>query len=392
MANRKLAYVSQGPNGQGLFGIMQEDNAVVYFRGDAGFAGWSSAADGKARVVAAADYSSAWCVNENGQIWFMPQPDAENPTMAWQQVATYSGEDDAAHIAVASDGSIWYNTADGRVYRRDGDGWARATRKRLTQIAPHRRNMAWGVDTHNQIGYFTATSDWHEFGSLGINGLPQSLSAGSDAVAWFTDLYRGGLFNGDPSVDDGWQVPAGWDEARMGSARIVSAVNRDDVVVLNSAGDVWALRDGAWRQIKEIGPDSVEYLVSSAEQFETGYWQMVETVEQNYSGLGGRYETLDELIDWCNHEIVRAINWLTNPNNPQVSAATCAAVDHTQAAWESFITHTRMAQAPLTTRNVPPVQTAGLERKDYLLAEAAALRGRYHQLRKLIDLQLWMNP
>lgn len=140
---------------------------------------------GKLDVVAVVDATSAWGVNSANQIWLWADG-------TWTQVPTHSGRADAKTISVGSDGSVWYASTDGSIFRhtQPGDGvslprWMQDTswdQKRMGDadvISVHNRGDVWCLTKNGQV-WRTLDRKWQ-----------QVVERGSDEKVWTYTIKPG---------------------------------------------------------------------------------------------------------------------------------------------------------------------------------------------------------
>ena len=112
MTEKLFKQISIGKDGS-AWAIGKEDSRV-YRLVNAGTRAliWIPNKAGRATSLAAVDKGSAWCVNEEGQIWQLTDWEYVSNEGRWTNVPTKSGRNDAKSIAVAKDGTVWYTQAD----------------------------------------------------------------------------------------------------------------------------------------------------------------------------------------------------------------------------------------------------------------------------------------
>jgi len=80
-------------------------------------------------------------------------------------------------ISIAEDGTTWGVSANGNIYRRDGNSWTKIAGS-LDNISVGSANHVWGVSSNNKIWKFNG-SGWNQVG-----GLLKQISVGSDGSVW----------------------------------------------------------------------------------------------------------------------------------------------------------------------------------------------------------------
>jgi hypothetical protein len=128
--------------------------------------------DGKVDVVAAVDATTVWGVNKTNLIWLWADG-------TWTQVPTHSGQADAKTISAGSDGSVWYASTDGAIFRhaQPGDGmglprWMQDTswdQKRMGDadvIAVNTREDVWCLNNNGQV-WRTLDGKWQQVVEIG---------------------------------------------------------------------------------------------------------------------------------------------------------------------------------------------------------------------------------
>jgi len=135
----------------------QQDGTIFHQPrpGDGPFPIWVQDKVGKAEVIAAVDSTSVYCVNKEYEIWFVQNG-------AWSQIPTHSGQADAKSIAVSPDGSVWYSSQDGAVFRhvQPGDGvglplwgtsWDRKQMGKADVLAVGAQELVWCLNTKGEV-------------------------------------------------------------------------------------------------------------------------------------------------------------------------------------------------------------------------------------------------
>jgi hypothetical protein len=140
---------------------------------------------GKASVVAAVDSKTAWCVNKDHEIWLWQ--DGE-----WIQIPAHNGRADASTISIGNDGSVWYGSTAGAIFRhtQPGDGvslppWMQDTSwdpKRMGHadvISVNTRGDVWCLNKNGQV--------WRTFGRK----WQQVVERGPDEKVWTYKIKPG---------------------------------------------------------------------------------------------------------------------------------------------------------------------------------------------------------
>ena len=173
MTERRFKHISVGKDGR-VWAADKTDGTICRLYGDAGFLRWVPNKVGKANIVAAVDWGNAWCVNKDHQIWQVTNADDVDADGTWTQVPTHSGQADAQSISVGTDGSVWYGSTDGALFRhtQPGDGvglprWMQDTswdQKRMGDadvISVHTRGDVWCLNKNGQV-WRTLDHKWQQ--------------------------------------------------------------------------------------------------------------------------------------------------------------------------------------------------------------------------------------
>lgn len=268
MTDPKFKHISLGQN-HIPWATDKTDGTIYRLHGDASVPlGWVTDKVGKAEVIAAVNWGSAWCVNKNHEIWYLEN--VESGT--WIQVPTYSGRADARTISVGGDGSVWYAGTDGTIYRRNVDaghvGWMPDKIGKAEVIAAVDSGNLWCVNKDHEIWHLENAENletggtWTQVPTHSGRADAKMISAGYDGV--FYVQMDGTLIQ---------TVPPGVGVS-LGRWRVDSGPGKVDVIAVGPEGGAWCLtRDGqAWNTVNNkweqfVGYDSInwKYTVKSGD-------------------------------------------------------------------------------------------------------------------------------
>jgi hypothetical protein len=388
MNHPKMRHISVGKDGT-VWAVGKEDGTIYRLYGDAGYIGWVANSVGKADVIAAVDWGSAWCVNRENEIWQVENANTVSDAGTWTRIATHSGESDARSISVGKDGSVWYVQRDGTLFQRNGDQWQESSvGKAIYAVGNY--GSVWGINETYRAGHLLDGMLQEPTGQ-GFKQIAWSISAGEDGSVWYNDTDGNLYFH--EADGDAWVKDENWNRAQMGNPIVLAVHNQGTVWCVNGDGDVWhsygpiSWSTSSERQWRRIGDDVTGPMPATLEEFDVEFGRLWQEVEANFQGLGGRYETVDELLQYCELHITFALGWLTANDSPAEQRVKTE-IAFSERSWQRFAEDSEIALQLMLHPLSNVIQSAGLEKKDIGFVKAEALRGRFKQLRRLIDMQL----
>lgn len=227
----KLKHISYAAT---LWAVEQTSDKVHGYFSNVHARGWVPDRAGKASMVGAMSTDEVWCVNGSHEIWRLQHAEGLlGLTGVWSKVPTLSGKTDAATIAAAADGSVWYaDTHDGSLYWRENNVWHKDPTGHAAIIAVGSRDNVWCTNSEGSV-FRRANGAWTKDATA---TQARTIAAAADGTVWYGNA-SGQLFRREGS---------GWVKDATGRGTIVTVGSATEVYCLNADGDVYHRAPTGW--------------------------------------------------------------------------------------------------------------------------------------------------